>query len=87
MTTATLSRGGHDGVVSREDLAAKPPRRRFSASTVRRVEIGEAGGDPVSGLVVVADLLLAQPHPWPPSTGSRIRLHRSTSIAGVIRCR
>jgi len=72
MTTATLSRGGHDGVVSREDLAAKPPRRRFSASTVRRVEIGEAGGDPVSGLVVVADLLLGG---WCLSRRSRFAIH------------
>jgi len=86
MTTATLSRDGHDGVVTREDPAAKP-QRRLGASTSRRVKVGEAGGDPVRGLVVVTDLLLAQPHPWPPSTGPRIRLHRSTSIAGVIRCR
>jgi len=32
MTTATLSRDGHDGVVTREDPAAKPTRRRFSAA-------------------------------------------------------
>jgi hypothetical protein len=86
MTTATLSRGGHDGVVRREDPAAKPPWRRFRASTFHQIEVGEAGGDPVSGFVVVTDLLLAQPHPWPPSTGLRSCSHRSTSVAGVIRC-
>jgi hypothetical protein len=32
MTTLTLSRDGHDGVVTREDPAAKPTRRRFSAA-------------------------------------------------------
>jgi len=32
MTTATPSRDGHDGVVTREDPAAKPTRRRFSAA-------------------------------------------------------
>jgi len=32
MTTATLSREGHDDVVTREDPAAKPTRRRFSAA-------------------------------------------------------
>jgi len=87
MTTAKSRSGGHDGVVRREDPTAKPPRRRFSASALRRVEADKAGGDPVSGLVVVTDLLLVQAHPWSPSTGPRSRRHRSTSIAGVIRCR
>ena len=31
MTTATLTARAHDGVVTREDPAAKPTRRRFSA--------------------------------------------------------
>jgi len=32
MTTATLASLAHDGVVTREDPAAKPTRRRFSAA-------------------------------------------------------
>jgi len=87
MTTPTSRRDGHDDVVRREYPAAKSAPCRFSASALCRVEADKARGDPAGGLVVVTDLLLAQPHPWPPSTGPRSRLHRSTSMAGVIRCR